>query len=77
MSVAYALFLTAEEFFMSGLLCLGIIIPPPSHRSFLSVSFECLLLTDGCGATDAGNHSAALNMVLMQVSTMAPSGHDG
>ena len=28
--------------------------------------FECLLLEDGCGATDRGNHLAALNMVKMQ-----------
>jgi nicotinamidase-related amidase len=28
--------------------------------------FECVLVEDCCGATDAGNHSAALNMVKMQ-----------
>jgi len=28
--------------------------------------FECLLLTDCCGATDAGNHHAAIKMVTMQ-----------
>ena len=28
--------------------------------------FECVLLEDCTGATDAGNHAAALNMVLMQ-----------
>lgn len=28
--------------------------------------FECLLLADCCGATDAGNHAAALHMVKMQ-----------
>jgi nicotinamidase-related amidase len=28
--------------------------------------FECLLLADCCGATDAGNHLAALKMVTMQ-----------
>jgi len=28
--------------------------------------FECLLLADCCGATDAGNHAAALKMVTMQ-----------
>lgn len=28
--------------------------------------FECLLLTDCCGATDAGNHRAAIEMIKMQ-----------
>jgi nicotinamidase-related amidase len=28
--------------------------------------FECLLLADCCGATDHGNHLAALNMIKMQ-----------
>jgi nicotinamidase-related amidase len=28
--------------------------------------FECLLLADCCGATDPGNHEAALKMILMQ-----------
>jgi nicotinamidase-related amidase len=28
--------------------------------------FECLLLADCCGATDLGNHRAALKMVTMQ-----------
>ena len=28
--------------------------------------FECVLLTDCCGATDAGNHAAAIKMVEMQ-----------
>jgi nicotinamidase-related amidase len=28
--------------------------------------FECLLLSDCCGATDHGNHLAALNMIKMQ-----------
>lgn len=28
--------------------------------------FECVLLADCCGATDAGNHAAALNMIRMQ-----------
>jgi len=28
--------------------------------------FECLLLADGCGATDRGNHEAAVKMVTMQ-----------
>jgi nicotinamidase-related amidase len=28
--------------------------------------FECVLLHDCCGATDKGNHDAAVNMVLMQ-----------
>ena len=28
--------------------------------------FECLIVADACGATDAGNHDAALRMVTMQ-----------
>jgi nicotinamidase-related amidase len=28
--------------------------------------FECLLLADCCGATDQGNHDAAVKMVKMQ-----------
>ena len=28
--------------------------------------FECLLITDACGATDPGNHQAAIKMVTMQ-----------
>jgi nicotinamidase-related amidase len=28
--------------------------------------YECVLLADCCGATDAGNHRAALNMIKMQ-----------
>ncbi len=28
--------------------------------------FECLLVSDGCGATDHGNHLAALQMIKMQ-----------
>ena len=28
--------------------------------------FECLIVADACGATDAGNHEAALKMVTMQ-----------
>jgi nicotinamidase-related amidase len=28
--------------------------------------FECVLLSDCCGATDAGNHAAALHMIKMQ-----------
>jgi nicotinamidase-related amidase len=28
--------------------------------------YECLLVEDCCGATDAGNHAAAVKMVKMQ-----------
>ena len=28
--------------------------------------FECLLLSDCCGATDVGNHEASLKIVKMQ-----------
>jgi nicotinamidase-related amidase len=28
--------------------------------------FECLLLEDCCGATDRGNHDAAIEMIKMQ-----------
>ena len=28
--------------------------------------FECLIVSDCCAATDAGNHAAALKMVTMQ-----------
>ncbi|MGI4985321.1 MAG: cysteine hydrolase family protein, partial [Janthinobacterium lividum] len=28
--------------------------------------FECIVLSDCCGATDAGNHAAALRMIAMQ-----------
>jgi biuret amidohydrolase len=28
--------------------------------------YECLLLTDCCGATDRGNHEAAIKMITMQ-----------
>ncbi|MET0283583.1 MAG: isochorismatase family cysteine hydrolase, partial [Polyangiales bacterium] len=28
--------------------------------------YECVILTDCCGATDPGNHAAAFNMVKMQ-----------
>jgi nicotinamidase-related amidase len=28
--------------------------------------FECLIVSDGTGATDRGNHEAALKMVTMQ-----------
>lgn len=35
-------------------------------RNANDMGFECLLLEDCCGATDLGNHLAALNMVKMQ-----------
>jgi nicotinamidase-related amidase len=30
------------------------------------MGFECLLLEDCCGATDHGNHQAAIKMIKMQ-----------
>ena len=35
-------------------------------RNANDMGFECLLLADCCGATDRGNHLAALKMVMMQ-----------
>ncbi len=35
-------------------------------RNANDMGFECLLLADCCGATDPGNHAAALHMVKMQ-----------
>ena len=37
-----------------------------SMREANDRGFECLLLADCCGATDHGNHLAALNMIKMQ-----------
>jgi hypothetical protein len=34
--------------------------------SVARVCFECLLLEDCCGATDHGNHLAAIKMIKMQ-----------
>lgn len=33
--------------------------------------YECLILSDCTGATDPGNHAAALKMVTMQVQTLS------
>jgi nicotinamidase-related amidase len=34
---------------------------------FFGRGYECLILEDCCGATDHGNHLAAVKMVTMQV----------
>ncbi|HQT75545.1 MAG: cysteine hydrolase [Rhodospirillales bacterium 20-64-7] len=39
--------------------------------------FECLILADCCGATDAGNHAAALKMVTMQGGVFGAVGESG
>jgi len=36
------------------------------HTQANDRGFECLLLSDRCGATDFGNHLAAIKMVKMQ-----------
>ena len=39
----------------------------PMLRIFMILSLsECLLLEDCCGATDVGNHKAAIHMIKMQ-----------
>ena len=39
--------------------------------------FECLVLSDCCGATDATNHAAALHMITMQGGVFGAVSHSG
>jgi nicotinamidase-related amidase len=54
---------------VSNLILTGITTDVCVHTTMRDANdrgYECLLLTDCCGATDYGNHTAAINMVTMQ-----------